>query len=140
MKKEHENGTWNVWSLYRAGSLTAAARELARYTLYLVSGWKVRWDKLGTVRAGDYTFFYGKGNKNQQLGTGFFVYSRIASPVMRIEFVSDRVSHIVPTGCWCNITVLNVHAPSEEKSDDSKTSFYEELQPVFYPSPKYHTI
>jgi hypothetical protein len=25
-------GTWNVRSLYRAGSLTAAARELARYT------------------------------------------------------------------------------------------------------------
>jgi len=29
-------GTWNVRSLYRAGSLTAAARELARYKLYLV--------------------------------------------------------------------------------------------------------
>jgi hypothetical protein len=26
-------GTWNVRSLYRAGSLTAAARELARYKL-----------------------------------------------------------------------------------------------------------
>jgi hypothetical protein len=29
-------GTWNVKSLYRAGSLTAAARELARYKLYFV--------------------------------------------------------------------------------------------------------
>src|SRR5215469_11188684 len=29
-------GTWNVRSLYRAGSLTAAARELARYKLDLV--------------------------------------------------------------------------------------------------------
>jgi len=26
-------GTWNVWSLYRAGSVTAADRELARYRL-----------------------------------------------------------------------------------------------------------
>jgi len=26
-------GTWNVRSLYRVGSLTAAARELARYKL-----------------------------------------------------------------------------------------------------------
>jgi len=29
-------GTWNVRSLYRAGSLTAVARELARYKLDLV--------------------------------------------------------------------------------------------------------
>jgi len=31
-------------------------------------------------------------------------------------------------GHWCNIIVLNVHAPREEKSDDSKDSFYEELE------------
>jgi hypothetical protein len=29
-------GTWNVSSLYRSDSLTAAARELARYKLDLV--------------------------------------------------------------------------------------------------------
>jgi hypothetical protein len=29
-------GTWNVMSLYRACSLTTAARELARYKLDLV--------------------------------------------------------------------------------------------------------
>ena len=26
-------------------------------------------------------------------------------------------------GRWCNIIVRNVHAPSEEKSDESKDSF-----------------
>ena len=32
-----------------------------------------------------------------------------------------------------------MHAPSEEKSDDSKDSFYEELEQVFfYHFPKYH--
>ena len=30
-KRDMEFGTWNVRSLYRAGQLTAAARELARY-------------------------------------------------------------------------------------------------------------
>ena len=34
--------------------------------------------------------------------------------------------------------VLNVHAPSEEKSDDSKDIFYEELEQVFDNFPKRH--
>jgi len=57
----------------------------------------------------------------------FFVRHRMVSEIKRIEFVSDRVSCIVLRGRWCNIIVVNVHAPSEEKSDDSKDSLYEEL-------------
>ena len=55
----------------------------------------------------------------------------MVSAVKRVEVVSDRVSYIVVIGHWCNIIVLNVYAPSEEKSDDSKDSFYEELEQVF---------
>jgi hypothetical protein len=32
----------------------------------------------------------------------------------------------------------HVHAPSEEKSDESKDSFYGELEQVFHQFPKYH--
>jgi hypothetical protein len=74
------------------------------------------------------------------LGKGFFVNHRIISAVKRVEFVSDRMSYIVLRGCWCNIIVLNVHAPSEEKSDYSKDSFYEELEQVSDHFPNYCMI
>jgi hypothetical protein len=62
-------GTWNARSLYKAGSLTAAARKLARCKLYAVGVHEFGWDKGSTVRAGDFYFFYGKLNYNHQLGT-----------------------------------------------------------------------
>ena len=51
------------------------------------------------------------------------VHHRILSSAKTVEFVSDRVSYIVLRDRRCNIIVLNVHAPREEKSDDSKDSF-----------------
>jgi hypothetical protein len=96
---------------------------------------QVRRDKGGTVRACD--FFIWKRKGNYQSGTGFFIYHRIASAVNRAEFVSDRMSYIVLRGRWCNIIVMNVHATSEDKSDDLIDSFYEELEQVFYHFPNY---
>ena len=57
-KRNMRFGTWNVMILYTSDSLTTVVRKLARYKLNLVSVEEVRWDKGGTVRAGDYIFFY----------------------------------------------------------------------------------
>ena len=59
-KRDVSFGTWKVRSLYRAGSLTRAARELARYKLELVGVQEVRWDKRGSERARDCIFFFAK--------------------------------------------------------------------------------
>jgi hypothetical protein len=72
------------------------------------------------------------------LGIGFSVHHRIVSAVKRVEFVSDRVSYIVLRSCLCNIIVQNARAPIEEKSDNSKEGFYEELVQGFNHFPKYH--
>jgi exonuclease III len=57
-------GTWNVVSLYRAGSPTTAAREMARYKLDLVGVQEISWDKESTVIAGNFIFLHGTGSEN----------------------------------------------------------------------------
>jgi hypothetical protein len=56
--------TWNVTSMYRAGSFRAIAGEISKYKLNFVGVQEIGWDGGGTEPAGEYTFFYGKGNEN----------------------------------------------------------------------------
>jgi len=67
----------------------------------------------------------------------FFVHRRLVSAVKRIEFVSDRLSCRVLRGRWLHIILVTVHPPSEEKSEDLKVTFYEEIE-MFDHFPKYH--
>jgi hypothetical protein len=51
------------------------------------------------------------------------LYIRVAPTIKRAEFVSYRMSYMTLRGCWCDIIVLNVHAPTEDKIDDMKDGF-----------------
>jgi hypothetical protein len=51
-----------------------------------------------------------------------------------VEFIFD----IVTLRCHCCDIVLNVHAPTECKSVDTKDGLFMELEHVFDQIPKYH--
>jgi len=80
-------------------------------------------------------FFYANGSANHLLGTDFFLSKGMGSAVKRVMFISGRVWYIILRGHWCD--VLNVLASTKDKSDDTKNSFYKELECVFNESPKY---
>jgi hypothetical protein len=49
------------------------------------------------------------------------------------------MSYIILRGRWCDIIVLNVYAPTQDKIDDIKDKFCEKVERVFDKFPKYHT-
>jgi hypothetical protein len=48
------------------------------------------------------------------------------------------MSYIILRGRWCDIIVLNAHVSTEDKTDDTKDRFYEEVEYVFDKFPKPH--
>jgi hypothetical protein len=55
-----------------------------------------------------------------------FIHEKIISAVKRVVFLSDRMSYIILRGLRY-ITVLNVPVQTDDKTDDMKDGFCEEL-------------
>jgi hypothetical protein len=91
----------------------------------LVRVQEIRWERQchGTSRR--IHIFLLKGKKNHTSDIGFFVHR-------------DMMSYITLKCRWCHIIVLNVHAPTEDKTDYVNDGFHEELTCMFEKFPKYH--
>jgi exonuclease III len=57
-KMDMRFGTWNVKSLYGAGSLRTVVEEISKYKLDLVGVQEVRWGGGGTEPAGESPYRY----------------------------------------------------------------------------------
>jgi hypothetical protein len=79
-----------------------------------------------------------RGMRTTNWVQGFFLLKRIRSAVKWVELVNDRMSYIILRCRWFDIIVLNVHAPTVDKTDDVKDSFYVELKCIFDKFLKYH--
>jgi hypothetical protein len=99
---------------------------------------EVRWDEVGTVPTGEYTFSYGNENANHEPGKQFFLNTRIMSAVKRVEFVSDRMSYTLLRDRWCAFIVLNVQPQQRIKLMTRRTASTRRLERVFDKFPKYH--
>jgi hypothetical protein len=65
-------GTGKIRNLYRVGFVMTVSKELSKCKLDLVVQ-EVRWESRDTESAGEYKFFYGKGNENSELGIDLFL-------------------------------------------------------------------
>jgi hypothetical protein len=75
--------------------MVTVSKELSKYKLHLVGVKEVIWEGGATKLTGEKIFFYRNGNENNELGTYFFVRKGIMPAVKGVEFVSERMSHII---------------------------------------------
>lgn len=131
--------SWNVRSLYRPGAIYQVTKELQNYGIAIAALQEVRWPGNGECALDSgFTLFYSGSDADKHInGTGFLVDKRALPGIIRFQPVSDRISVLRVKSRFFNITVVNVYAPTNLADDETKDSFYEDLENVFDEIPCY---
>jgi exonuclease III len=130
-------GTWNVLSLYRTGASNILKQEMEKVQMDLVALQEKRWLGNGTLEKKNCVIFYSCNSVKHVFGVGFYVNSRFPSNILHFEPVKDRLCWIRVRGKFRNSSIINAHAPTEDKDDEEKDEFYLELETVYSQCPRH---
>lgn len=121
--------TWNLRSLYAVGALQNTLAELKNYKIHIAAVQETRWLDSGMHTFPTHTFYFsGSTNNKHEFGTGFFVDKKVDHTIIGFVPISKYICKIRLKTKTHKITLLNVHAPTEEQEDEVKESFYNELK------------
>jgi hypothetical protein len=99
------------------------AEELVKTQLEIVAIQEIRWSGTGLIKKKDFSLYYsGTRDETGQAGTGFIILWGVINNVTGFEAVRKRLCKIRIKSKY-NMTMINMHAPTEDKVDAEKKSF-----------------
>ena len=120
-------GTWNVRTLYQAGKLDNAIREMEDMKLDVLGISETRWTKSGKIFKGDHMFIYSGGDKHEH-GVGLMFSRKLARSLLGFWPVSDRIIMCKLSAQPFNLIIIQVYAPTTTHTDEEVETFYEDIQ------------
>lgn len=129
-------GTWNVRGTYAEGALKNLVSEARRYKIDILAIQETKQKGNEIIDIEDYTIFKS-GGQNRMLGTGFLVSKRISKSVIEFKPISERICYIRIRGKHRKLSLINLHAPTEEKEEKEKNDYYEIMENVYDSIPRY---
>lgn len=122
-------GTWNVRGTYVEGALKQLIKVLKMYRIDILAIQETKQGNNDVVDLDGYTFFKSSGN-DRRLGVGFMVGEKMRTKVIGFKPISDRMCTLRLKGGHRKITIINVHAPTEEQNIEVKECYYETLDKI----------
>lgn len=129
-------GTWNVQGTNVVGKLKQLAGVLKTYKMDIVAVQELKQKDVQNIEVGEYIVM-GSGCNKKVFGVGFMFHKSLKNAVIKFEAFTNRVCYIRIKGKFRNISMINVHAPTEDKDLEEKVEFYEQLEEYFGRLPKY---
>ena len=120
--------TWNVLSLYRAGTLKMLSEEVFRYNIDIMAIQEVRWIGQGIKNKENFSIYYSCHPKNHVSGTGFIVTQKARKLVINFKALNPRICYLRLKGRFFNLSLFSVYAPTEVSTNEEKGQFYSQLE------------
>jgi exonuclease III len=126
--------------MLQPGKMQEVAQEMIRYKTDMAQQ-EMRLQGSGRIDTPEFTTIYSRSEKrNGQLGTGFMVARKMKESMLEYETMNDRIRKLRMKGRYRNITIVSVHAPTEEKEEREKEEFYERLEETYQKMHKYNLV
>lgn len=129
-------GTWNVLSWYRPGAAQLAVEVLEKYKMDITAVQEIRWLNSGNTKISKSVILYSGKEDTHEFGTGFVIKEGLMSELISFKPINERICSIRLRGKWYNISLIAVHAPTEEAEEGTKDAFYERLEQTVNEIPK----
>jgi exonuclease III len=127
--------------MLQPGKMQEVAQEMARYKIDIMALQEMRWHGTGRIDNPEFTVIYsGPQKRTGQLGTGFMITRKMKASILEYETINDGICKLRMKGRYRNITIISVHAPTEEKEEREKEEFYQCLEETYQKIQKYDLV
>jgi endonuclease/exonuclease/phosphatase family metal-dependent hydrolase len=125
----------------KMGRMNEIADEMSKIQLQRIALQELRWKEVRQINKTKYKLYYTSNQEKAGiLRIGFTIQNEIKKDVLSFEPYNERLCKLRLKGNFNNLSIISVHAPTEEKSDEEKEKFYEDLQIVHNKIPKHYTV
>ncbi|XP_050502575.1 craniofacial development protein 2 isoform X2 [Diabrotica virgifera virgifera] len=130
-------GTWNVRTLNRPGAQRVLLHELKRYKIGITAVQETKWLGKGIRDTKTHTILYsGKDEGNKEFGVAFILDNKMKHLITDFQAINERICKLRIKTHFFNITLINVHCPTNEQEEDTKVAFYQDLERIYDSIPR----
>lgn len=129
-------GTRNVRGTNEKGAVKNLVNIMRNYKLQVLALQETKQKGKAVIKTGGCTLF-NSGDERKIYGTGFLVSKEMEQTVIDFKCVSENICSLRPRGMYHKISIINVHAATEDKDMEIKTYFYETVMQILDRIPKF---
>ena len=118
------------------GKLEVVKQEMARVNVNILGISELKWTGMGEFNSDDHYIYYCGQESLRRNGIAIMVNKRVRNTVLACNLKNDKMISVHFQGKPCNITVIQVYAPTSNVEEAEVEQFYEDLQDLLELTPK----